>query len=701
MKSKLSYTSRCIVQRRFRSLFLGIVTPFALTSMASAQTNAPSVVVPPTKSAITNANELPPVVVTASPLPSSLFDLAQPVNVLSGEKLQNSLAATLGETLGREPGITSSYYGPNASRPVIRGLDGDHIRLLQNGVGTMDVSAASVDHAVSQDPLSVTKIEVVRGPAALLYGPTAVGGVVNVLDNRIPDTRIDSPVTGRVEARYTSPDNGRSGSGVLEGGYKGLNYHLDGFERENDDLTIPGFARSSRLRALSPLPLGKSEAVDILPNSQGKSDGGTGGLSYVWDKGYIGGAFQGYNNNYGAVSEEEVTIRMYQRRWDLAGAVYDPLDYIQSVKWKFGSSDYMHTEYDGATAGTVFKLDGLNGRIEALHKPIGKFEGAIGYEARRDELSVKGDEAFLPPTDTLINSGFIFEEVKFDKVRLQFGGRLDHSSVDASADPAFGPARSKSFTTGSGSMGVVYRPIEKYSGALNISYTQRAPVNQEIFANGPHLATAAFEVGDPSLKPERSYGLDLTLRKETGKVTAAATFFYTHFENFISLTPTGVIDPTFSVPVFDYVGVPADFLGGEASVKFHLVEEDKHKLHLELRTDYTHASNADTDQPLPRIPPWRVGAELGYEWNQRIRASIEVMRSQSQHRTAPNELDTDGYTMLDVGVNYRLSTGPVSWDLLVKGTNLLNEEARLHTSFLKDIAPLGGRGAVVALRASF
>jgi iron complex outermembrane receptor protein len=679
------------------------------TSVVSAQ-NTNSTVSAAGSSGYTNVSELPPMVVSASPLPSSLFDLAAPVTVLSGEKLRDQMSSTLGETLSAEPGITSSYFGPNASRPIIRGLDGDHIRILQNGVGNMDVSALSPDHAVAQDPLTVKKIEVVRGPAALLYGPTAVGGVVNVIDNRIPDTRIDRPITGQLEGRYTSPDNGRDFGGVAEGGYKGFNYHMDGFYRLSDNVEIPGFARSKRLREMDPLPPGEVEEKDKLINSQAQSDGGAGGLSYVWDKGYIGGSFLGYESDYGTVAEKDVTIEMLQKRWDLAGAFYDPVNFLQSVKWKFGDSDYKHTEFEGPEPGTLFKEDGLNGRLEALHKPIGLMEGAFGYEARRDQLSVTGAEGFLPPTDSLSHSFFVFEEVKWDKIRLQFGGRFDHSTVDADSfttewTGVTHPAGSREFNTGSGSAGLVYRFIEGYSAGLNASYTMRAPLHQELFANGPHLATGTFEVGDRTLDAERSYGLDFTLRKEIGEITGAATFFYTHFEDFISLSSTGTTetnpDNGETVPVFHYIGVPADFLGVEGSVMFHLLEQPKHKLHLELKTDYTQATDSDTDKPLPRIPPWRFGGELAYDWNEKVGASISAFRVQEQDRVSTNELPTDGYTMLNVGVTYRLATGPVTWDLLVKGTNLLDEEARVHTSFLKDIAPLPGRGATVALRASF
>lgn len=667
------------------------------------QTNAPA---PPPSAGVTNT--LPTVVVTASPLPSDLFDLAQPVTVMTGQRLARALTSTLGETLGREPGISSSYYGPNSSRPIIRGLDRDHIRLIQNGVSMMDASAVSVDHTVAQDPLTITRVEVVRGPAALLYGPTAVGGVVNTIDNRIPDVRMPSVATGKIEGRYSSVDSGRSLSGVIEGtpysqGAAGFNFHLDGFERANSDLTIPGFARSRLLRETNPLPPGEIEPRDTLENSQADSRGGSAGTSYVWEKGYVGGAFQTFNNHYGTVAEEDVTIRMFQRRWDLAGAFYDPAKFLQSIKWKFGSADYKQTEFENPVPGTVFTLDSINARVEALHAPLGKFEGAVGYEARHEDLRVTGDEAFLPPTDTMIHSAFIFEEVKWEKARLQFGARMDHTVLAASEDSKFGSAKSETFATGSGSAGIVLRLNENFSQALNLSYTQRAPVHQELFANGADLGAGAFLIGTADLEAERSYGIDLTLRKEsaTGGVTGSVTCFYTRFENFISPEPIGAIDPTFKLPIYKFRGVPAEFAGVETSVTVPLLVQGQHRLELELKSDFTRATNTDTDEPLPRIPPLRFGANLSYEKKDQFSATLEFLRAQPQHRVTANELPTDGYSLIDISFTIRLGTGPVMWDLLIKGSNLLDEDARLHTSFLKDIAPLPGRGASVALRASF
>lgn len=707
-----AFQPSCVRRSQYYFQTFGVISLWiGSTTLMLAQTNQPGASAVPDTTAGTNLiTELPPMVITASPSPNSLFDLATPVTVLAEEQLRERLATTLGETLASEPGIQSTYFGPNASRPVIRGLEGSHIRVLQNGVGNMDVSELSPDHAVAQDPLTIKRIEVVRGPAALLYGPTAVGGVVNIIDNRIPDTDVPRPVTGQLEGRFTSSNKGRGFGGVIEGGYRGLNYHMDGFIRENDELDIPGLARSRRLRQLDPRPLNE-EPRDTLPNSQGQADGGAGGLSYVWDKGYAGGSFAGFESDYGTVAEEEVTIRMTQRRWDLAGAFYEPIDFLKSVRWKFGASDYEHTEFEGTEAGTVFKEDGLNGRLEALHRSLGRVEGSFGYEARRDELSVQGEEGFLPPTDSLVNSLFVFEEIKWDKVRLQFGGRYDRTRAEADEfttgwTGVTHPAGSRDFNNGSGSAGVVYDFADDFSTSLNFSYTERAPIHQELFGNGPHLATGQFVIGDPTLSTERCYGLDYTIRRETGKITGSSTFFFTHFDNFVSLEPTGTSvpnpeDPSEALPVFRYSGVPANFVGVEASVMFHFLEEGEHRLHLELKTDYTHATNTDTDEPLPRIPPWRYGADLVYDWKDRFTATVSVLRANSQHRTIMDELPTDGYTMLNLGVTYRFGTGPVDWDLLVRGTNLLDEEARLHTSFLKDIAPLPGRGAVVALRLSF
>jgi len=676
------------------------VATFALVNTAAiAQTAAPSNP-PPVPVATDEPIQLQKVIVTGTPMERTLFDLATPASVLADRELAVRLQPTLGETLNTLPGVGSTSFGPNASRPVIRGLDGDHIRILENGVGLIDASATSVDHAVGTDPLTIRSVEVVRGPAALLYGPAAVGGVVNVINNRIPDARIGKAVTGAIEGRYGSADESRSGGAVIEGGSRGFAYHLDGFTRESGDLRIPGFARSERLRALEPLAPGETEAEDRLPNSQGKADGGAVGLSYVWDKGHVGASVSGFNNVYGTVAEEDVTIRLHQRRVDVAGEFIAPSEKINKITYKLGLSDYRHTEYEGPTAGTVFENRGLDGRSELLHAPFGRLQGAIGFEIQRSDFSALGAEGFLPKTSSAIDSGFFFEELDLDPVRFQFGGRVDHNGVEAAADPAFGPAASRDITTGSGSGGVVYTFLENYAAALTAAYTQRAPNYQELYADGPHMATRADEVGDRNLGVEDSVGLDFSLRRRAGRVTGNIGVFYHRFDRFISLMPTGTTDAASGLPIYAYEGVPAEFYGAEAEVVFHLVDSEKQKLHLDLRPDRLEARDRSTGPPLPRVSPMRFGGGLRYDPGP-FGARIDVLHHEAQDRLAAGELPTDGYTMVDATVTYRFTWTGVQFDLMARGVNLLDQEARNHVSFLKDIAPLGGRGATVSLRASF
>ncbi len=711
-RSLLSYLSPSLRSVR-GPLLLGLLAP---AGGVLAQTPPPA---PPAGPASTNQThrvhtELPPVVVTASPIPSNLFDLAQPVTVLSEEKLRQQMASTLGETLARQPGINSTYFGPNASRPIIRGLGGDRIRILQNGLGTMDVSNTSDDHAVAADPISLQRVEVVRGPAALLYGPNAVGGVVNQIDGRIPEQRLTRPFSGRADVRVDSPSSGKVGALMIEGGLtNGWNYHVDGFRRESDNISIPGFAQTAAQR----LTTGDT-TTGKLPGSQATSDGGALGTSYVWDKGYVGASFQGLNSDYGVVTDPAINIRLHQRRVDLAGAFLQPLDGLQSLKWKLGRADYRHTEYDAGAAGTIFNSEAYNGRLEALHTQVGRLEGAVGYELRHEKLSASGAEAFLPPSATVINSIFAYEEIKWDTLRLQFGGRADFASVAAEAVPAhpngfFPNNDSRGFTTSSGSLGLVYRPVEAWSGAVNVSYTQRPPTGAELYAFGPHAATGVFEIGNRNFKPEGNLGLDLSLRRETGHVTGQVGFFYNRFNNFMTLVPgtlggLAVVDDAGVAPapgadtfnVMNYQGLQAEFIGSEGLITWHLIEDDTHRLHLDVKSDYVRARNRQTGAALPRISPLRYGGELGYERGG-FSTSCEVMRVSRQGRVSAGEVATPGYVMLNAEIAYKFGAEPNSLELSLRGLNLLDQEARNHVSFLKEVAPMPGRGAVVALRATF
>lgn len=648
------------------------------------------------------------VVVTASPLPRSLFEIATPAGVLDGDALRLQLQPTLGETLSKEPGVASTYYGPNASRPIIRGQGGEHIRILNNGIGLLDASGTSADHAVSLDPLTLKRIEVVRGPAALLYGPTAVGGVVNGIDNRIPDEAL-SGVHGAIEPRWNSASSEWGGAGVIEGGYRGFNVHLDGVGRDTKDLAIPGFARSASLRAIDPLPPAEREARDRLPNSSSATQAGALGTSYVWDDGYVGVAPSWYHSNYGTVAERDVSIDLEQKRLDVAGGLTSLPLHLTSLRYKLGLSDYEHTEFEGTEPGTVFKNRGWDGRIEATHDEVGPFEGAFGLETVGFDFSALGEEAFLPKTTTRLTSGFLFEEIARGSVRFQTGGRFDVASVDAENDPQFGPADSRNFATASGSAGVVWEPAPGWPLGMSLSYTSRAPNYQELYANGPHLATAAFERGDRDLKVERSLGVDLSARRTAGRITAFATLFYNRFDDFITLEPTPQTFPfeDESLQVYAYENLPADFAGGEVGSTIHLLDVAPHTLDLELGADYVHTRDRRTGDGLPFIPPFRFRSRLVYGWR-RLQVGVEVNHAAGQHRlapggppTSPTSIPTDANTLLNALLTYNLSSGPVTWDLVLRGNNLSNAEAREATSFLKDLAPLPGIGISGGLRATF
>lgn len=671
----------------------------------------------------TPATQLDEVVVTASPLGRTLFEHAQPVSILSGDQLKLSLAPTLGETLNREPGVSSTYFGPAASRPIIRGLDGDRIRVLQNGTNTLDASATSVDHAVSFDPVSAESIEIIRGPATLLYGPNAIGGVVNVIDNRIPDERIAEPVRGSIEGRYGSVNTERGGTFTLEGGVLGFAWHLEGYKRATDELHIPGYARSVRLRDREPLEAGEKEARNVLPNSDLRTEGLSGGASYVWDKGYFGVAYSGFHTNYGTVAEREVTIDLEQRRFDARGAFFEPFTGVKSIKYSIGVSDYEHTEFEGALVGTKFENEGYDGRIEIAHEKLGPLEGAFGFQSEKSDFSALGEEAFVPPVETLINSGFVFEELVIDpQWRLQFGGRYDHITVDSDGGEGFGAARGRTFDNVSGSAGVIFTPVENYAIALNAAFTQRAPTYEELFANGPHIATNNFEIGDPDLTSETAFSIDLSLRKKLGRVTGALTGFYYHFTDYVGLFASGAVvaGEEDDLPVFVYRATDAEFFGGEAEVTFHLLDPANpeppmmskdakavmpppvrfQSLDLVLKADYVHATDTEANTPLPRVPPFRGSIALNYQLDRFI-AGIEGQYSAHQNRISEFELATDSYFLVNASIGYKVPIRGAEMDVYVKGVNLTDEEARFHTSFLKDIAPLAGRGVIVGMKLAF
>jgi iron complex outermembrane receptor protein len=650
-----------------------------------------------------HALELQPQVITANPLGSQ--QTAAPSTVLEGDELTLQQQGSLGETLNKQPGVSSSYFGPGASRPIIRGLDGDRIRVLRNGVGALDASSLSYDHAVPLDPVNVERIEIVRGPAALLYGGNAIGGVVNTFDNRIPTAAIEG-IHGAGELRYGGADTTRSSAGKLEAGNGTFALHLDANSRQFNDLKIPGYARS---RHAPPSEDGNGKK-GRLGNSDGRQDGGAVGGSYTWDDGYAGLSYSKYDSNYGSPAEDAVRIRMKQDHYAFASELRNLDGPFSSLKFDAGYTDYEHREIEDGETGTVFKNKGYEARVEARHQPLGPLNGVIGTQVSRSEFSALGEEAFVPQTDTDSAALFILEELQAtERLKLSLGGRLEHTRVDpdGKGNERFSQAdSSSSFTAGSLSSGAVYTLTPIWSVAATLGYTERAPTFYELYANGAHVATGTYEVGDANLSKEKAVSSDLALRFDNGTHKGSVGVFYSHFSNYIGLLGSGRTlndegeEDAGGMPEYTYSGVRARFAGIEAQDHWKLGESAYGKFALELSGDYTRAKNLDNGEALPRIAPLRLNSGLLWELD-RWQARIDVEHAASQRRVPDNESGTDGYTTLGASAGYHFDIGSSQWLAFVKGENLTNQTVRYASSILRDIAPAQGRSIEVGLRTTF
>ncbi|HEY8994219.1 MAG TPA: TonB-dependent receptor [Lacunisphaera sp.] len=638
--------------------------------------------------------KLDPVVTTASPLARAGDEITQPTNVLGGQRLAQQLQSTLGETLSGQPGVDSTYFGPGASRPIIRGLGGDRIRVLTGGVGTIDASVVSPDHAVSLDPLLIDRVEVVRGPASLLYGGGAIGGVVNVIDGRVPEVLPAAPATGRFEVRGNSVADERAVAGVITGAAGKVAWRLDGFRRETDNVKIPGLGPTPAI-AQEMIAGGETPSNGTLINSATKTSGGAGGVSYIGESGHIGVAYSGFNSLYGTVAEPDVRIDLQQRRVDAHGEWLQPVGLLRAAKFNFGLADYQHDELEGAELGTRFKNKGYEGRFELLHEKIGPLEGAIGFQSSRSNFEAIGEEAFLPPTVTENRALFVYEEIGQGALTWQLGARGEHQKITPESASGI-TGRSHSLATFTG--GAVWKLDENWALAASLSANERAPNAQELFANGPHAGTGTFELGDATLGTEKSTGLDLSLRRRQGFVTGELSLFLNTFDGYIFEEATGAEED--GLPVYAFVQRDAKLYGGEVEFTFHLVETRESAANLRVWADSVRATNTTDDTPLPRTTPVRFGAALDWHsgpWS--LNAELRDVRS--QRRIAPIETATDGYQMLSLGGAWRFDLGRSKGELFARATNLLDETARVHASFLKDIAPLPGRDVSVGMRLSF
>lgn len=658
------------------------------------------------------------------------LDLLAGTSVLSGEDLQRELRPQIGETLTRLPGVSATSFSPGASRPVLRGFQGERIRVLTDGIGSIDVSNTSADHAVTIDPLTAERVEVLRGPAVLLFGSQAIGGAVNVIDRRIPRAapaggyHVD--LIGALGSAADERSLGASGDAAL--GNSGFVVHADGNFVKTNDLETGGYVLSPRLRseqfelveeALEEGELEEAAEAEKLanlrskvPNSATEQKSGGIGLAYIKGPLSLGVSYGRFESDYGVparpgahhhheeegedpLAEEEeapVTIGLRQNRFDLRGEYRLDGGFLETVRLRVGASNYRHTEFEGEEVGTVFKSKGAEGRLELAQAERNGWSGASGVQYFRRDFEAIGAEAFVPPNETDQLGLFTLQELDLGKLGLEVGARLERTNVESSTVDV-----RRRFDAFSVAGGVSYEIAPTAKLGFNLSRTTRAPSAEELFSNGPHIATQAFEIGDPNLRKERSLGGELYFRWDRPTYNISATAFLNRFSNFIFEAETGnEID---ELPVFQYLQRDATYRGVEVEASARLAQVRGIRIVADLVGDYVRAT-IKGGGPVPRIPPLRLLGGLEAQ-SERWDARAEVEWIDDQPRVASFETPTDGFTRVNASLVWHPWGKRNETSLILSANNLLDVEARRHASFTKDFVPLAGRDIRLSAHFSF
>lgn len=654
---------------------------------------------------------LPEVTVSSSGLQLGASEMTQPVSVLEGDALVRRREATLGESLEGEPGITGSHFGAGASRPVIRGMDGPRVRVLSDGVELHDASTISPDHAVAAEPLLATQVEVLRGPSALVYGAGAVGGVVNVLDAKVPTAIPEKGYEGSAELRAGSAAREKAGAFALTGGAGNLAVHVEAAGRDAGDYRVgSGWDEGRR-----------------VPGSFNRTGTGSVGLSWVGSRGYLGLAVTRQNAKYGLPGhshdyegchthgnhlhcgshghdhghgEEEhdhdhghapgdvPVVDLRSERLDVRGELRDPFAGFSALRLRAGVTDYVHDEVEDGSVATTFKNKAHDLRVELQHAPIAGLRGLIGVQTSQRKFSAVGEEAYVPPTLTRQWGLFALEEYRIGDWRLEAALRHDRQTAELQES---GVERSHNGT--SASLGAVWRFAPGYAAGASLTRASRAPTAEELYARGLHMATSTYERGDVNLRKETSRNIDLSLRKTSGDTTFDVSVFRNRIRNYIYGRTLDELD---GLQLLQYSQADATFTGIEGRVRQRLTRH----LGVTLFGDSVRA-RLDGGGLLPRIPPARVGLRLDANW-QAWEGEVEWVQVARQNRVAQFESETKGYGMLHLGLAYNGRTGSgTPWQLYLKARNLTDRLAYAHASFIKDAAPLAGRNVTVGVRVSF
>jgi len=652
--------------------------------------------------------ELEEIVVTA-PLQDKKSDSPVPVTVLSDDELRMKTGHSIGDTLKNELGISSQSFGPGVGTPVIRGQAGPRVRVLSNGIGSNDVSAISPDHATSVEPLLAERIEVLRGPATLLYGSGAMGGVVNVIDNRIPGRQFDKLVGAALEQRFDSTSDETSSTMKVEGSKDNIAYHLDGFYRHRNNLDIGGSGIDTAKVAITDPSL---EIVDnptgFLNNTGAEAISGSAGLSWIGAPGFAGVSINNLNNNYGIAPDgtggETTRIALRQQKYDFKSELNNPFSFAKNLRTRLGYTDYQHTEIANGSPGSFFTNQTYEGRLELNHQDIGPLRGVVGFQALASDFNAidkSTGDTIVPRSQTNSYGVFAVESFDVGAVTYQFGTRIEQTGISPQ-DKA-----SLSYTPVSASASAVWKLDNRNSLNLAVTRSSRAPNVQELLADGYHDATRSFERGSLSLKEETSYNLDLGYRLKTDWLRAEFDLFHNWASDYIYQQRNGkFVDEDGNSCAVDCKPVvvssqqDAIFKGYEAKLILPMLENHFGLVELTLFSDYTRGQFVNGGD-VPRMPPLRYGLQLDYN-KDRLSSYLRLTRADDQTHVGEFETSTAGYYLLNVGVNYQLKAyQDAKLMVFAKGNNLLNENIRNATSYLRNFAPEAGRGAEIGFRLSY
>ncbi len=630
-------------------------------------------------------------VVSVSAEPRDQFTSYQPTSVLAGQELTRQLEPTLAATVAAQPGIAMRSFGPGPARPVVRGLDGDRVQILEDGQRMGDLSSQSGDHGVTVNPAASQKIEVVRGPATLIYGSNAIGGLVNVISNAVPD----GPVNGmRGKATVDLGTNAGTGSGGTDIWWGNTRWalHAGGGGSRTGDFETP---------------------EGTVANSQSRSGFGTVGLSFTGTRGFVGASYGYEDTRYGLPYVEDGQVELTPRRHmiNVKGEARNLSGFFTGVKASFAGRRYRHEEIVAGEVGTLFVNDTNEFEFAATHRATGGFSGTFGTWVLDRAFSAEGDEALSPPVDQQGLAAFLYEEVPLHHVTLQFGGRVDRTNYT----PKGGDLPARDFTEFSGSVGVLVNPPfadHRTTFAVSLARAARAPALEELYFYGPHPGNFAFEIGNPNLEAEHALGFDASFRWRSARFSAEVTYFRNDIADFIFRNPVedadhGEGDDDHDMegheghghddfPVIEYVGRDSILQGFEVHGDVHFGSN----WYADFGLDYVRGELKDTGEPLPRIPPFRGRVGLRYQVNA-LNVGGEVTAVSAQERVFGAETPTDGYGLLKLHASYSFKSGGATSTITARAENLTNELYRNHLSYVKDFVPEMGRTFKVVYRVEF